>query len=158
MVGPNEHDNIIFNTTIPQNALIVNIYGGVCAGTIWEMTQSWYRYYMGNRSVFSVWINTTTNIDNVPFLRRAYDDNTTPVYGSNKTGEFPNAKDINNNGVIEPGPSTYVNNTLVSVNREDGIYYPAEIMKKYGYSYLYQENGDIQTIINAIYNYLMSIS
>ena len=71
------------------------------------------------------------------------------LYGSNKIGEFPNATDINNNGVIEPGPSTYVNNTLVSVNREDGIYYPALIMKKYGYSYLYQENGDIQTLINA---------
>jgi hypothetical protein len=30
-------------------------------------------------------------------------------------------------------------------------------MKENGYSYLYQENGDIQTIINATYNYLMSI-
>jgi hypothetical protein len=41
-IGQDKQDNILFNTTIPQNAIIVNIYGGVCAGTIWDMTQNWY--------------------------------------------------------------------------------------------------------------------
>ena len=157
-LGPNEHDNIIFNITIPKNAVIVNIYGGVCAGTILDMTQSWYKYYLGNRSVFSIWINTTVNISNITFLQRAYDDNFTPLYGT--PGGFPNFLDTNHDGIFEPG-SGYNNQTKIiypkNFTEEDGILNPGELMKENGYSYLYQENGDIQTIINAIYNYLRSI-
>jgi len=157
-LGPNEHDNILFNTTIPKNALIVNIYGGVCAGTILDMTQSWYKYYLGNRSVFSIWINTTVNIHNITFLQRAYDDNFTPLYGT--PGGFPNFLDTNHDGIFEPRAG-YNNQTKIiypkNFTEEDGILNPGALMKENGYSYLYQENGDIQAIINAIYNYLMSI-
>jgi hypothetical protein len=157
-IGPDQHDNILFNTTIPKNALIVDIYGGVCAGTIWDMTQNWYKYYLGNRSVFSIWINTTININNITFLQRAHDDNFTPLYGT--PGGFPNFLDTNHDGIFEPGAG-YNNQTKIiypqNFTEEDGILNPGALMKKNGYSYLYQENGDIQTIINAIYNYLMSI-
>ncbi|MBZ2167097.1 hypothetical protein [Methanobacterium spitsbergense] len=56
--GPNSHYQILKNITIPQNALVVDIYGVVCAGTIWEMTQNSYKYYKGTRKVFTVRIDT----------------------------------------------------------------------------------------------------
>ena len=37
-LGPNTHYSILNDVAIPNNALIVNIYGGVCAGTILDMT------------------------------------------------------------------------------------------------------------------------
>ena len=46
-LGANSHYQILKDMTIPQNALVVDIYGGVCAGTIWEMTQDSYKYYNG---------------------------------------------------------------------------------------------------------------
>jgi hypothetical protein len=70
-LGPNEHYSILQNITIPQNALIVDIYGGFCAGTIWEMNQSYYKYYKGNRTVFSIWIDTPITLDDIQFLPRA---------------------------------------------------------------------------------------
>ena len=142
----------ILQLSLPECSRLVDIYGGVCAGTIWEMTQSWYRYYMGNRSVFSIWINTTTNIANVTFLRRAYDDNATPVYGSNKTGAFPNATDLDYDGIFEPGAG-FVNGTIYPTKflEVDGISDPAQLLKDYGYQYLYQQNGDINTIEEKIY-------
>ena len=36
-VGPNNHIKVLQTSKVPKNALIVNIYGGACAGTIWEM-------------------------------------------------------------------------------------------------------------------------
>lgn len=35
-VGPNEHSQVL-GDQLPSNALIVNIYGGACAGTLYEM-------------------------------------------------------------------------------------------------------------------------
>ena len=69
-LGPNQHYSILKDVKIPQNALIVDIYGGACAITILEMNNPDYKYYKGNRSVFSIWINTLINIGTVPFLRR----------------------------------------------------------------------------------------
>ncbi len=150
-LGPNKHSNIILNTKIPKNALIVNIYGGHCAGTIWEMTQSWYIKSKGNRSVFSIWINCSTNLSDIIFLARAHDDNFTPLY--NTTGGFPSYHDTNNNGKFEPGQGyDKTTKTLYpqKMLEKDGIYYPAKLMIKYGYHYLCQQDGNIQIIINLI--------
>ena len=65
-LGPNSHYSVISSSSVPQNALIIDIYGGACAGTIWEMTQKYYKNQVGKRTVYSIWINTATNIDNMP--------------------------------------------------------------------------------------------
>ncbi len=66
-LGPNTHYSILKDVAIPKNALIVNIYGGVCAGTIWEMTLPYFKNMVGTKNVFSIWINTQLNIDNITY-------------------------------------------------------------------------------------------
>ena len=67
-LGPNEHYSILENSTIPSNAIIVNIYGGFCAGTIWEMNSTAYKYYLANRTVLSISIGTNVTLDSISFL------------------------------------------------------------------------------------------
>ena len=151
--GANSHYQILKDITIPQNALVVDIYGGVCAGTIWEMTQDSYKYYKGNRSVFSIWTYTNINIANVTFLRRAYDDTFTPLYGTTKdTSAFPSYNDSDNDGNFDP-EAGYVNGIIYpnKLKELDGIYYPAKLLLSNEYNYIYQQNGDIATIVNSIY-------
>ncbi|MBZ2167099.1 Ig-like domain-containing protein [Methanobacterium spitsbergense] len=152
--GANSHYQILKDITIPQNALVVDIYGGVCAGTIWEMTQDSYKYYKGNRSVFSIWTYTNIDIANVTFLRRAYDDKFTPLYGTTiDKSSFPSYNDSNNDGNFDPGAG-YVNGIIdpTKLQELDGIYYPADLLLSNGYHYLYQQNGDIAAIVSSIYN------
>ncbi len=138
-LGPNKHYSVLKNVVVPQNALIVNIYGGACAGTIWEMAQNYYKIALGTRKVFSVWINTKIDVGTVNFLKRSKDDNYTPKYGA-KRG-FPNFLDSNRNGIFEPG-----------LGEQDGILNPGNLLKNNGYHFLYQQDGDLETIIQAIYN------
>lgn len=153
-IGPNKHYSILTNATIPNNALIVNIYGGVCAGTIWEMNLPYFKNNIGGRKIFSIWINTLTNIDNltniveyttvngrtiakyIPFLPRSHDDTFTPIYG--KTNGFPDVYDLNHNGVIDlPG--------------EDGLMDPARLLTNWGYHYFYLRSGDVATLVSKIF-------
>ncbi len=149
-LGPNEHYSILENITIPQNALIVDIYGGLCAGTIWEMNQSYYKYYKGSRSVFSIWIDTPVTLDDIQFLPRAHDDDFTPLYGS--AGGFPNYNDVNNNGIFEPGPG-YVNGIIYPtlLSEKDGLNNPAQFLINNGYHYLSLLNEDVNTIVDNIF-------
>ena len=150
-LGPNEHYSILENITIPQNALIVDIYGGFCAGTIWEMNQSYYKYYKGNRTVFSIWIDTPLTLADIQFLPRAHDDNFTPIYGT--LGGFPDFNDSNNDGIFEPGQG-YVNGTIYPelLLEKDGLDNPAQFLIDSGYNYLSILNEDISTIVNSIVN------
>jgi hypothetical protein len=138
-LGPNFHYTVLKDSNVPKNALIVNVYGGVCAGTIWEMNTKSYKYYRGNRSVFSVWIKTKINIDKIEFLRRASDDNFTPLYKT--PGGFPDAYDIDKNGIIEPGQP----------KREDGLKNPAKYLKSWGYHYIYMPQMDLNKLSERIY-------
>lgn len=137
-LGPNKHYSVLKNVNVPQNAIIVNIYGGACAGTIWEMTQKYYKTALGSRKVYSIWINTQINVGTVQFLKRSSDDNYTPKYGEN--GGFPQFQDSNQNGIFEP-----------NIGEKDGITNPGELLRINGYHYLYQQDGDINTIIKAIF-------
>ena len=150
--GPNSHYQILTNKTIPQNALVVDIYGGVCAGTTWEMAQKSYKYYKGNRNVFTVWINTNINIANVIFLQRAHDDNFTPLYGTNNVTAFPNYNDLDKDGIFDYGAG-YVNGIIypTKLNELDGIYYPARLLISNGYHYMYRQDGDITAIAERIF-------
>ena len=151
-LGPNSHYSVLKDANVPQNALIIDIYGGACAGTIWEMTKSYYKNNRGSRTVYSIWINTKTNIGTLSFLRRAHDDGFTPVYGSGKSGAFPNFYDTDNDGIFEPGAG-YVNGKIypTKFNEIDGISYPAQLLLNNGYKYLYQQNGDIATLVSKIF-------
>ena len=146
-LGPNTHYSILYDVAIPKNALIVNIYGGVCAGTILDMFSTSFKKLLDTKKVYSIWINTQLNIDNITycnpvtnetrttnFLRRAYDDNFTEV------GDFPNTYDVDEDGEIEPGLP----------GREDGILNPGQLLIIQGYRYAYIQSGNIETIVNAI--------
>ena len=144
-LGPNTHYSILNDVSIPKNALIVNIYGGVCAGTIWEMTLPYFKNKVGTKNVFSIWINTQLNIDNITynnkttnFLRRSPDDDFTPIY--NQTNGFPDKYDVDEDGEYEIGLP----------GREDGILNPAQLLIDHGYRYAYIQCGNIETIVNAI--------
>jgi hypothetical protein len=149
-VGPNEHYSILENITIPQNALIVDIYGGFCAGTIWEMNQTYYKYYKGSRSVFSIWIDTAVTLDDIQFLPRAHDDDFTPLYGT--SGGFPNFNDIDNDGIFDPGAG-YANGIIYPTQllEKDGLNNPALFLINNGYQYLSLLNEDINTIVDSIF-------
>ena len=150
-LGPNSHYSVISDSSVPQNALIIDIYGGACAGTIWEMTQKYYKNLVGKRTVYSIWINTATNIANLAFLPRAHDDTFTPLFNSSKSGAFPNFVDTNKDGVFEPGAG-YVNGKIYPTKllETDGIDYPAQLLLNNGYKFWYQQNGDITILVNKI--------
>ena len=78
-IGPNTHVKVLQNKSVPQNALIVDIYGGADAGTLNEMGQSWYKKIKGARTVFSVFWPPSKVITGLAFLERAHDDNFSPV-------------------------------------------------------------------------------
>jgi len=78
-IGPNTHVKVLQNASVPQNALIVDIYGGADAGTLNEMGQSWYKKIKGTRTVFSVFWPPSKVITGLAFLERAHDDNFSPV-------------------------------------------------------------------------------
>jgi hypothetical protein len=112
-LGPNTHYSVLEDSTIPANALIIDIYGGACAGTIYEMGQNYYKALVGTRKVFSVWLAPyATDITGLEFLNRSKDDD------------------------FDPPSFT-------------GVSYPDQYLLNNGYAYLY--SGDLNTIINSIY-------
>jgi hypothetical protein len=141
-LGPNTHVNILTSSSIPKNALVINIYGGACAGTILEMGTKWYMNIKGDRKVFSVFWPPSADITGLAFLPRAHDDNFTPKYGENLG--FPDECDVNSDGKYEVGLP----------GREDGLARPDLYLKKYGYKYIH--SSDIAAIVNAIYNLAFS--
>ena len=74
-VGPNYHISVLQSSRVPKNALVIDIYGGACAGTLKEMGSKWYKSIKGTRNVFSVFWPPSTDITNLAFLPRAHDDN-----------------------------------------------------------------------------------
>jgi hypothetical protein len=78
-LGPSTHINVLKDSKVPANALVVDIYGGACAGTIYEMGQSYYKKLVGSRKVFSVWMPPATDITGLAWLPRSHDDNFDPA-------------------------------------------------------------------------------
>jgi len=78
-LGPNTHVAVLQDSKVPQNALVVNIYGGACAGTIYEMGLNYYKNWAGSRKVFNVWIPPAVDITGLAWLPRAHDDNFSPA-------------------------------------------------------------------------------
>ncbi|MCE7698033.1 MAG: Ig-like domain-containing protein, partial [Methanobacterium paludis] len=79
-LGPNTHITVLQSSQVPQNALVVDICGGACAGTIYEMNTTWYKGIKGSRKVFTVfWAPTSVDITGLAFLVRAHDDDFDPA-------------------------------------------------------------------------------
>lgn len=78
-LGPNTHYSVLQSAQVPANALVVDIYGGACAGTIYEMGLSYYKNLVGTRKVFNVWIPPSVDITGLAWLPRAHDDNFSPA-------------------------------------------------------------------------------
>ena len=79
-LGANTHYSVLQNSSVPANALIVDVYGGADAGVIYEMGQSYYKKLVGTRKVFCVWIApSSVNITGLAWLPRAHDDNYSPA-------------------------------------------------------------------------------
>lgn len=141
-LGPNSHVEVLGQSNIPKDALIVDIYGGACAGTLYEMGLDWYKNLRGSKKVYTIFWPPSTKITGLNFLPRAHDDNFTPKYG--EVNGFPNQVDVDKDGVFETGLP----------GREDGLAHPDKYLLSNGYQYLY--SGDINTIVNAIYKQTLS--
>ena len=78
-VGPNDHITVLQSSSVPKNALVVNLYNGACAGTLYEMGGKWYKSIKGARDVFTVFLPPARNITGLNWLPRAHDDNFSPA-------------------------------------------------------------------------------
>ena len=78
-LGTNTHYSVLQSSSIPANALVVDIYGGADAGVIYEMGQSYYKKLVGSKKVFCVWVPPSVNITGLAWLPRAHDDNYDPA-------------------------------------------------------------------------------
>ncbi|CEA14321.1 hypothetical protein DSM1535_1997 [Methanobacterium formicicum] len=135
-VGPDTQNGVLRDTDVPQDALVVDIYGGACAGTIYAMAQSYYLGIKGTRKVFSIWTTEVGGWDirNLPtkklnggvnFLPRAHDDNfskSLPDHGYNSQGVYT-----------------------------DGLNNPDQFLINHGYNFLVT-SGNILEMATAILN------
>jgi hypothetical protein len=72
-LGPNTHVSAL--NSAPANSLVVDIYGGACAGTLYEMGTTWYKNLKGSREVYTIFISPpSTDIRGLAWLPRAHDD------------------------------------------------------------------------------------
>ncbi|WP_337972014.1 pseudomurein-binding repeat-containing protein [Methanobacterium petrolearium] len=135
---PNAHYSILTDSSVPENALIVNIYGGACAATIYEMGTSSYKTIKGITEIFSIWISPpawnitncpTKDIDGNNFLPKSWDDDFSgdllPDWGYNSTGDL--VKGLSN---------------------------PDEYLKENGYNFLVTSKN-IEEMAKAIYEQLI---
>jgi hypothetical protein len=63
----------------PDKSYIVNVYGGACAGTIYEMGTSWFIKERANRKVSIIWRAGSKDIRGLAWLERAWDDDFSPA-------------------------------------------------------------------------------
>jgi len=82
-IGPNYHYSEV-KTSIPQNGIYMTLFGGACAGTLYEMiTSNWYKDHLkakNARMVIAFYSPPAKNIHNLDWLPRAHDDNFSPKW------------------------------------------------------------------------------
>lgn len=108
-LGPNTHISVLESSSVPTNALVIDIYGGACAGTLYEMGTSWYKSIRGTKEVFTIFWPPAKVITGLTFLERAHDDNFSP---SSFTGLAHPDQYLLNNGykyLYSPDITTIVN-------------------------------------------------
>lgn len=80
-IGPNKHISVLKDKQVSKNALVVNIYGGACALTLWEMGTKYYKKIKGKRKVFTVMYPPAKKITGLAWLKKAHDDNSGIISG-----------------------------------------------------------------------------
>jgi len=135
-VGPDTQNAVLRASYVQQNALVVDIYGGACAGTIYAMAGSYYQGIKGAREIYSIWTTEAGgwDITNLPtkaknsgrnFLPRAHDDTFSPSlpdWGYNYYGTWT-----------------------------DGLNNPDQFLTSHGFNFLVC-GGDIAQMASAIFN------
>ena len=116
-LGSNYHCTVLMDSSVPQNALVVNIFGGACAGTLYEMGGNWYKSVKGNRDVFTIFMCGgiySRVITGLSWLPRSSQDNFSP---SGFTGLANPDQYLLNNGYryyeVEHG-STYLDTNAIN--------------------------------------------
>jgi hypothetical protein len=133
-LGPDTQNSVMRDVKVPQNALVVNIYGGACAGTIYAMTGSYYLGIKGARKVYCIWISPPAwDITNLPtkainggknFLPRAHDDTFSkylPNWGYNSKGQWTDGLNNPDQFLINNGYHFMVTNGNI-LEMATGIY------------------------------------
>jgi hypothetical protein len=78
-IGPQTHLNVLSNSNVPKNALIVEIAGGADAGCLLEKGSTWYKNLLGTRKDFIALTAGATKITGLAWLPRSHDDNYDPA-------------------------------------------------------------------------------
>jgi hypothetical protein len=91
-IGPNTSNEAITakytldGIPIPKDCLVVNMFGGTAAGVIEEMGERWFKYYLGDKTIFLVYFDTIvdgkhkcTDITGLDWLPRDAQDNYSPA-------------------------------------------------------------------------------
>lgn len=66
-IGPNTSNAVLTaqytpdGIPIPKDCLVVNMFGGAAAGVIAEMGEKWFKYYLGDKTIFLVYYDTVVN-------------------------------------------------------------------------------------------------
>lgn len=77
--GPNSHCSDIWDQSLPVNAVQVSIFGGADPGVIYDICTRSFMKTKENRLIYLVFnSNTSRDITNLEFLKRAKDDNYSP--------------------------------------------------------------------------------
>ena len=136
--GPNTHCTVIKNDSVPENVLVVDIFGGACAATIYEMGLNYYKCWKGIAEIFTIWIKPPSwDIRNCP---------TRDIYGRNF---LPIAWDDNFSGNILPDWGYNTKGKLVK-----GLSNPDKYMEKHGYKFMVTEYNTLK-MAQAIYEQLI---
>jgi len=81
-IGPNGHYTEVVN--VKKNGIYMTIFGGACAGTLWEMwNSSWYYNHLKPKNakmVIAFLTPPSCNIHCLYWLRRAHDDHFSPKW------------------------------------------------------------------------------
>ncbi|HTX61208.1 MAG TPA: pseudomurein-binding repeat-containing protein [Methanobacterium sp.] len=70
---------LLADSSVPSNALIVEIAGGADAGSIKEKGSAWYQNLLKNKKDFIVFTDCAKDITGLAWLERAHDDNYSPA-------------------------------------------------------------------------------
>jgi hypothetical protein len=113
-LGPNKHNEVMESEDTPDNALVVNIFGGADAGMFYGMGSKWYKTITKpTRKMMIVLHPPSISIKNLTWLRRAWDDNYSPASFTGLANPMQYLND-NGYGVIESGDITVIANSIIA--------------------------------------------
>lgn len=100
-VDPNLHYTDFFN--MPDNSVMFCIFGGMCAGTLWEQGTDTFTSHMAqhNKQIVDGFVmpnyrrDPSKHLDNLEYLGRAWDDNFSSLDGLDHPGQYLTSHGVN---------------------------------------------------------------